>query len=121
MAGDATITIRRTSGTVVGNEPWRVFVDGIPHTTLSIDDPVVVPILPGRHTLSIQGIMWGSDIETVTVQSGEHLEFECRSAFWRDWQKKKTRFWWASPFLVSIFRPCLVRVDGQGTTDDQKS
>lgn len=112
MESESQITIRRRSGFSFGPVGYQVLLDGLQIATEAEREQVTIPVTPGLHRLSIQTPGWSSNIERFSVQPGEHIQFECGSCMWREWTKKKRMFWWASPFMESLFfRPCLTKVE----------
>jgi hypothetical protein len=95
MSNEAQVRIRRSKSFADRLRTYRVELDGLPVASLRAGDLITLPVMSGRHSLSLKIDWCGSEEVQFDAVAGECVEFECGSALtgWR--------------FLLGLFYVCF--------------
>ena len=85
MNDQTQITVRRTTSYADRLRAYKVKIDGVVVGSIRARESVTIPVVPGRHSLTLRIDWCGSEQIDFEVSPGQHLFFECGSnlAGWR--------------------------------------
>jgi hypothetical protein len=69
--------MHKTIGVEVRRDTYDVVLDGERVGSLELNDPIEIPVEPGRHTLQVRNNRNSSGTRTFDVAEGETVTFPC--------------------------------------------